>query len=295
MKFDSYHPMINLIYFVAAITCTVCFKHPIFLTIGYFCAFVYSVKLGGWKMLLLNFAFLLLAFGYAARYASYEHFGVTVLAVNMIDNQITLESLVYGLVNGFVFATVCMWCCCIFMLITADKIVYLFGRISPKLSLFVSILLRTVPRVKVRAKRIEISREGIGKGIVQGNLWQKFLHLLSLLSILITWTMEDFVESSNSMKSRGYSLRGRTAFSIYRFDNRDRSLIIVFFWCLTVIGMGVLLNQTTMYFDPMLIINPITSLSYLFYVIYAFFLLLPLGLQIVGEWRFEKLRTTIED
>ena len=295
MKFDSYHPMLNLIYFVAVITCTVCFKHPIFLIIGYFCAFVYSVKLGGWKMLLLNLAFLLLAFGYAARYASYEHFGVTVLAINMIDNQITLESLVYGLVNGFVFATVCMWCCCIFMLITTDKIVYLFGRISPKLSLFISILLRTVPRVKVRAKRIEISREGIGKGIVQGNLWEKFLHLLSLLSILITWTMEDFVESSNSMKSRGYSLRGRTAFSIYRFDNRDRSLVIVFFWCLTVIGMGVLLNQTTMYFDPMLIMNPITRLSYLFYVIYAFFLLLPLGLQIVGEYRFDKLRTTIED
>ena len=91
MKFDSYHPMINLIYFVAAITCTVCFKHPIYLTIGYFCAFVYSVKLGGWKMLLLNLAFLLLAFGYAARYASYEHFGMTVLAINMIDNQITLN------------------------------------------------------------------------------------------------------------------------------------------------------------------------------------------------------------
>ena len=295
MKFDSYHPIINLIYFVAAITCTVCFKHPIFLTIGYFCAFVYSVKLGGWKMFLLNLAFFLLAFGYAARYASYEHFGLTVLAVNMIDNQITLESLVYGLVNGFVFATVCMWCCCVFMLITADKIVYLFGRISPKLSLFISILLRTVPRVKVRVKRIEISREGIGKGVVQGNLWQKFLHLLSLLSILITWTMEDFVESSNSMKSRGYSLRGRTAFSIYRFDNRDRSLIIVFFWCLTVIGMGVLLNQTTMYFDPMLIMNPITSLSYIFYAAYALFLLLPMGLQIVGEHQFEKLRTSIED
>ena len=295
MKFDSYHPMINLIYFVAAITCTVCFKHPIFLTIGYFCAFVYSVKLGGWKIFLLNMVFLLLAFGYAARYASYEHFGVTVLAVNMIDNEITLESIVYGLVNGFVFATVCMWCCCIFMLITADKIVYLFGRISPKLSLFVSILLRTVPRVKVRAKRIEISREGIGKGIVQGNLWQKFLHLLSLISILITWTMEDFVESSKSMKSRGYSLRGRTAFSIYRFDDRDRSLVIVFFWCLTVIGMGVLLNQTTMYFDPMLIMNPITSLSYVFYAVYALFLVLPMGLQIIGEYQFKKLRTSIED
>ena len=289
MKFDSYHPMINFIYFTAAIACTICFKHPVFLGIAFLCAFIYSVKLGGLKMVLLNLLFVILGIAYALRYASYEHFGVTVLMVNMIDNQITLESLVFGLMNGMIFATVCIWFYCVFMLITADKIVYLFGRISPKLSLFLSILLRTVPRVKVRAKRIEISREGIGKGIVQGNLWQKFLHLLSLISILITWTMEDFVESSNSMKSRGYSLRGRTAFSIYRFDNRDRGLVIVFFWCLTLIGMAVLFNQTTMYFDPMIIMNPITKMSYVFYAAYAIFLLLPFALQIVGEWKFDKL------
>ncbi len=294
MKFDSYHPMINLIYFTAAITCSICFKQPIFLGISFLCAFIYSIKLGGIKMLLLNLLFILLGFGYAARYTSYEHFGVTVLTFNFIGNQITLESLVYGLTNGLIFATVCMWFCCIFILITADKIVYLFGRISPKLSLFLSILLRTVPRVKTRVKRIEISREGIGRGISQGNLFQRVLHLISLISILITWTLEDFVESSNSMKSRGYSLRGRTAFSIYRFDNRDRSLVIVFFWCLTLIGMAVLFDQTTMYFDPMLIMNPITSLSYVFYAAYAFFLLLPIGLQIVGEWRFAKLRTVVE-
>ena len=115
MKFDSYHPMINLIYFTAAITCTICFKQPMFLGISFFCAFVYSIKLGGIKMLLLNLLFVLLGLGYAARYASYEHFGVTVLTVNMIDNQITLESLVYGLVNGFIFATVCICFCFVFL------------------------------------------------------------------------------------------------------------------------------------------------------------------------------------
>ena len=290
MKFDSYHPMINLIYFAAAITCTICFKQPVFLAISFVCAFAYSVKLGGLKSFLLNLCLIVLAFGYAARYASYEHFGVTALKANFIGNQITLESIAYGLTNGLIVAIVCMWFSCIFRLITADKIVYLFGRISPKLSLFLSILLRTIPRVKIRAKRIEISREGIGRGIKQGNLLQKFLHLCSLISILITWTLEDFVESSNSMKSRGYSLRGRTAFSIYRFDNRDRSLVIVFFWCLTLVGMAVLFNQTTMYFDPMIIMNPITSMSYVFYTAYAFFLLLPMGLQIVGEYRFAKMR-----
>lgn len=295
MKFDSYHPMINLIYFASAITCTICFRHPIFLGISFICAFVYSVKLGGIKSFFLNLCFTLLAIGYAARYSSYNHFGVTVLKLNFIGNQITLESIVYGLVIGLVIATVCIWFTCIFMLITADKIVYLFGRISPKLSLFLSILLRTVPRIKVRAKRIEISREGIGRGVTQGSILEKILHLFSLISILITWTLEDFVESSNSMKSRGYSLRGRTAFSIYRFDNRDRGLVIAFFWCLTAIGMAVLFNQTNIYYDPVIIMNPITSMSYVFYTAYAIFLLLPLGLQIVGEWRFAKLRTTVSD
>lgn len=295
MKFDSYHPMINLIYFTAAITCTICFKHPIFLGISFICAFAYSVKLGGIKSFLLNLGFVLLALGHAARYSSYEHFGVTVLKLNFIGNQVTLESIVYGLVIGVIIATVCMWFTCIFILITADKIVYLFGRISPKLSLFLSILLRTVPRIKVRAKRIEISREGIGRGINQGNILERLLNLFSLISVLITWTLEDFVESSNSMKSRGYSLKGRTAFSIYRFDNRDRSLVIVFFWCLTLIGMAVLFNQTNIYYDPIIIMNPITSMSYVFYMAYAVFLLLPMGLEIVGEWRFAKLRITINE
>ena len=293
MKFDSYHPMINLIYFAAAITCTICFKQPVFLAISFVCAFAYSVKLGGLKSFLLNLCLIVLAFGYAARYASYEHFGVTALKANFIGNQITLESIAYGLTNGLIVAIVCMWFSCIFRLITADKIVYLFGRISPKLSLFLSILLRTIPRVKIRAKRIEISREGIGRGIKQGNLLQKFLHLCSLISILITWTLEDFVESSNSMKSRGYSLRGRTAFSIYRFDNRDRAYVVGNFACLTVIFMAVMLKQTDILYDPRILMNPITAMSYLFYAGYAAFCLMPLGLELWTEYRFWKARKVL--
>ncbi len=289
MKFDSYHPMINLIYFAAAIGCTICFRQPVFLGISFVCGFLYSVKLGGVKMLLLNVSFTLLGICYAGWYAYYNHFGVTKLRVNFIGNQITLESIACGLVIGLITATVLMWMCCVFMLITADKIVYLFGRVSPKLSLFLSILLRTVPRVKSRAVRIEVSREGIGRGVRQGGLWARFLHLISLISILITWTLEDFVESAVSMRSRGYALKGRTAFSIYRFDNRDRGLVITFFWCLTLIMMAILFDQTSMYFDPVMVMNPITNWSYVFYIAYGVFLLLPMVLQIIGEYRFKKL------
>lgn len=290
MRFDSYHPMINLIYFTAVILCTVCFNHPVFLGISFACAFLYSVKLNGWKSIVLNLCLVVLAAAYTAWYAYYHHFGVTNLRANFIGNQITLEAVVYGFVRGMTAATVVVWLSCIFRLITADKVVYLFGRISPKLSLFLSILLRSIPRIGVRAGKIERSREGIGRGIGQGNIFQRFRNLCALISILITWTLENFVESAVSMKSRGYSLRGRTAFSIYRFDNRDRGLVIAFFWCLTGILMAFLFDQTRIYYDPMIVMNKITGLSYVFYGVYAVFLLLPMGLQIVGEIRFAKKR-----
>ena len=87
-------------------------------------------------------------------------------------------------------------------------------------------------RVRVRASQIETARRGLGKGVHQGSLWQRMKNGVRELSILITWMLESFIESGFSMKSRGCGLRGRTAYSIYRFDNRDRSLVVVLVACL---------------------------------------------------------------
>ena len=181
MRFDSYHPMINFIYFTIAIICTIQFSHPIFLAISYLTAFVYSIKLNGKRSAIFNCCLIPLVFVYALHYSSYNHFGVTNLRTNFIGNQITMEALAVGGVRGVTAATVLMIFSCIFTVVSADKVVYLFGRISPRLSLFLSILLRFVPRVKQRAKRIELSRRGIGKGCTQGNVWQKIVHTCGFL------------------------------------------------------------------------------------------------------------------
>lgn len=291
MRFDSYHPTINLIYFVSAIGCTIAFHHPVFLGISYLCAFLYSVKLNGKRSLIFNLCLIPLIFLYALVYSYYNHFGVTNLRRNFIGNEITLESVVFGLVIGLTAASVIMFFSCVFTVVSSDKVVYLFGRVSPKLSLFLSVLLRSVPRMKERARRIELSREGIGRGIRQGNPWERLLHGCGLLSILITWTLEDFVESSTSMKCRGYSLKGRTAFSLYRFDNRDRSFVVALFCCLILVSMAITFNQTEILYVPEIVMNRITPLSCFFYGAYALFLLLPMLLQIVGEWKFKKKRT----
>lgn len=289
MRFDSYHPAINFIFFAAVFFCTACFDHPVFVAVSWLAAFAYSVKLNGRRGLIFDLCLIPLIVLYAGFYAYYNHFGITPLRQNIIGNSITLEALVYGLILGITVASLIMWASCLFAVFSADKVVYLFGRVSPKLSLFLSITLRSVPRIKERARRINVSQRGIGRGVKDGSPFRRPINCLRLLSILITWTLENLVESARSMKCRGYSLKGRTAFSIYRFDNRDRGFVIAVTVCLTFIAMAVMLDQTAIYYDPEIIMNRITLMSYVFYAAYGALLLMPMGLQIIGEWRFKRL------
>ncbi|MBQ0058386.1 MAG: energy-coupling factor transporter transmembrane protein EcfT [Lachnospiraceae bacterium] len=290
MRFDSYHPTINLIYFTATIAFALWFNHPVFVLIGYLSAFAYSIKLNGLKALIFDLCLIPLGAAYALWYAYYNHFGITPVHQNIIGNQITVEALVYGSVRAITVITAIMFVTCLFKVFTTDKVVYLFGKISPKLSLFLSIILRIGPRIKVEGRRINVAQMGIGRGIGQGNIFQRIWHSLRELSILITWTLESFLESTRSMQSRGYSLKGRTAFSIYRFDNRDRSFVIAIFACLVWIFAGVALNQTAISYDPQILMNRITPVSFVFYLAYAILLLLPMILQIMGEKKFERLQ-----
>lgn len=290
MRFDSYHPTINFIFFTAVITFTILFRHPAYLAISFVSAFVYSVKLNGKKAVVFNASLILLIAVYAAFYASYNHFGVTNIGENAVGNMITLESIIYGALIGTIIAAVLMWLSCVHSVVSSDKAIYLFGRITPKLSLFLSISLRMVPHIKDRARKINTAQRAIGRGANQGNFGRRCRNAIRLISIVITWTLENMIETSDSMRSRGYALKGRTAFSIYRFDNRDRSFIISLFCAITVVLAGFALDQMRVLYDPQIVMNPITPLSYLFYAAYAFLCLLPMALQIIGEWKFVQLR-----
>lgn len=293
MKFDSYHPAINFIFFLLMISMSAYFNQPVFLVITFVCPFVYSIKLIGMRAFVFNIILIPFIVVYSLIYSGYHHFGITDLSVNFIGNKITLESVVSGMVIGIIVASILMWIACIHKIITCDKVIYLFGRVSPKLSLFLSILFRAVPRIKVQAKKINMAQKCIGKGINQGNIFVRCYNFIRLVSIVIAWTMENFVETSDSMRSRGCSLKGRTAFSIYRFDYRDRSVVIWMFSLVSIILAGIVLDQTRILYNPEIILNKITPLSNVFYLAYFLLCMLPFYLQLYSEIRWEKYNNKI--
>ena len=286
MGFEACHPAVNFIFFAAAIYGAVSFKHPVFLAIAYVCAFAYSVKRRGKRAVIFDLCLLPLILAFALYYSSYHHYGVTVLKKNFIGNNITLESFVYGLVIGLRFATLCMWLEAMFRVVSSDKVVYLFGKVSPLLSLFLTILLRLIPRIGQEARRINLAQKGIGRGSNQGNIFQRLMNCLRIFSMLITWMISALALESDSMRSRGSLLQDRTAFSIYRFDNRDRAFVIGLFFCVTLTIMGIILGATDMWYNPRILWNRLDGLEILTAMGYMALCLMPMGLELWTEYRF---------
>ena len=119
---------------------------------------------------------------------------------------------------------------------TSDKFVYLFGRVIPALSLVLSMSLRFVPRFAAQLRVITDAQKCIGRDVSSGGLIRRAKHGIRILSILVTWALENAIDTADSMKARGYGLPGRTAFSLYRFDRRDKGALLFLVLC----GGGVL-------------------------------------------------------
>ena len=288
MGFETCHPAVNFIFFAAVLYGAASFTHPVFLAIAYLCAFAYSVRRRGRRAIGFNLCLLPLVLVFALYYSAYHHFGVTVLMKNSIGNNMTLESFVYGLAIGLRFAALCMWLEAMFRVVSSDKVVYLFGKVSPRLALFLTILLRFIPRIGREAGRIDLAQKGIGRGSDQGGIFRRFVNCLRIFSMLITWMISALALESDSMRARGSLLRGRTAFSIYRFDNRDRAFVIALFGCITLTAMGVILGNSKMWYDPRILWKSLNAIGMAAAIGYLALCLMPLTLELWTECRFRK-------
>jgi len=180
----------------------------------------------------------------------FSHAGVTTLAYLPSGNPLTLESILYGIWAAFLLATVITWFSCFNAVMSGDKLVYLFGRAVPALSLVLSMALRFVPRFTAQAKAIADAQKCLGRGVSDGNVFRRAKHGIKILSILVTWALENAIDTADSMKSRGYGLPGRSAFSIYRFEKRDKLALLFLAVCGGLVIAGTFMGQLEFHFYP---------------------------------------------
>ena len=237
--FAGYHPAINLLYFVAVIGFAMFFTHPVCLSMSLLCAFTYSVYLNGKRAVRFNLIYMLPMLLFAALLNPlFNHQGATILTYLPDGNPLTLESILYGISASVMLIAVISWFSCFNVIMSSDKFVYLFGRVIPALSLILAMALRFVPRFRAQIKVISNAQKCVGRDVSSGNILRKMKHGIKILSIMVTWALENAIETADSMKGRSYGLPGRTAFSIFRFDKRDGHALLYILICSAVVLAG---------------------------------------------------------
>ena len=288
--FSSYHPIINFLYFCTVIVCSMFFMHPVLLMISVAAAFTYSVYLNRMKALRFNLIYLIPSMiAVALINPLFNHRGITILCY-VRDNPLTLESILYGIATGLMFASVILWFSCYNTVMTADKLMYLFGRIIPASSLIFSMVLRFVPKFKVQITQISNAQKCVGRDVGSGTYMERARHGMKILSIMVTWALENAVETADSMKSRGYGLKGRTSFSIFRFDARDTGIFLIMIAFIGVLFAGACFGQNSIQYFPSIKMMEINGFSILVYWIYFIFCILPIALNIMEDIKWKHLQ-----
>ena len=292
-EFAKYHPLINFIYFTAVIVFSMIFVHPICLVTSLLCSVMYSVILNGKKALKFIAMLLPLMLISALINPAFNHEGVTVIAYLPSGNPLTLESILYGIVAASMVATVICWFSCFNKIMTSDKFIYLFGRIIPSLSLILSMTFRFVPKFKEQVQEVSNAQKSMGRDSSEGSVFARVKNSIRILSAVITWSLENAIDTSDSMKSRGYGLTGRTAYSNYVFDKRDVTALIYLAVMITYFLIGVLLGKINYRYFPSMRGTDMSFYSTSIFISYIMICIMPIIIEIWEELKWRKLKSKI--
>ena len=279
--------MVTFLYFCMVILFSMVLLHPVFLGISFAGALTYSFRLTARRGMRFVFLYLVPMMGMAALVNPlFNHRGMTILFY-FHDNPITLESIQYGIAVGVMFGAVILWFSCFHVVMTTDKILHVFAPLAPSVSLILSMALRFVPRFKTELLVITKGQRSIGKDVRQGPIRERMRNGLKILSILVTWALENSMDTADSMKARGYGLPGRTTYSIFQWSTRDKAALFGLGLLAAGMAIGTSVAETTVEYFPQFIAKDPTGWAIVFSSLYLILCFAPI---LSNSWEAIKWR-----
>ena len=277
--FDGYHPTVLLVYFCSVLLVAMFVTNPIIQLSALLGGILFCGMLLGRRALPGNVAFYLSMFVLVAiTNPLFSHNGVTPLFF-LNGNPVTLEAFVYGAAIGVTVIGVMLWCRSLGEIMTSDKLLWLFGRVLPKFSLILSMALRFIPLFRRQLRRVSRAQRAMGLYSSRGYV-DRLRGALRVFTAMVAWSLENSVETAASMRARGYGIKGRTSFSLFRFYRSDCAVLACSAALLILSLVGVGTGECAFYFYPRISPLPHTPLAIVSYIAFAALSLLPFIIEV---------------
>lgn len=252
---SAWHPAVALIYFVAVLAIGFVVDNPLFQLMGVVGAAALLLALDGVKAARLVAGALGLAVVVALVNPLFNTRGETVLLTWWGGRPYTFEALIAGASTALMLAQTLLWFASLSLVLTPDKLMVLFGRWAPSLTLVLTLALRLVTTLRRKVARVAQARSGIGLG-GGASLRLQVREGGQVLGSVTASAFEDGVTTADSLRSRGFGLPGRTRYQVVKFRGADGLLVGVVVVLAAVVLVAAASGSLAVSFFPELVFAP---------------------------------------
>ena len=221
----------------------------------------------------------------------FSRHGATVLLV--IGNKpISLEALLWGLTSaGAVLATLYLFAS-FSAIMQSDKLLYLFGALSPRLSLILSMGIRYVSLLSKQWVNIKQTQTALGL-YQEDNMIDRVRGSLRIFWVLLGWALENGIVTAGSMSARGYGTGKRTHYHRFAFTRCDALYLSLTLLLLAGTVVPMAWGALDFAFYPTLCPTHKGMLSWLGYLSYGTLITLPILAETEDAVKWKYLRSRI--
>lgn len=249
---QTVHPFVMFFYYICIGFFAMFFNHPIFLFAG--CLALIAVNLshdGGaamkqWAPMMIGMTVLIILVN------PFINSRGTHVFFYFRGKQVTLEATLYGVVTSMSLLMILLLFISLNIVLNGNKLLYIFSRILPKTAFLIMLSIRFVPLLKRRLMEIQDVQRLKGMTISQGSLRERARSGMSILQILLSWSLEEAIETADSMKARGYGSGKRKPYIPYRMNTSDKQWLTYLALLFTVCVAGGFLGYGKIIIYPAL-------------------------------------------
>ncbi|WP_186576933.1 energy-coupling factor transporter transmembrane component T [Aquibacillus kalidii] len=286
--FRSFHPIILLLYYILAIAGLMLYQQPLFLTGGFLAILLANLILDGGKEL-RKWRFMIMIMGVLTMILTpiFNHKGNHILFY-LFENPVMHEAIWQGLIISLTLVSILCLFISFNIVITPDKFIFLFSKFFPQWALLIMLTMRFVPLLRKRLNEISDVQCVKGLSVKSGSIKSRAKNGMFLLQILLTWSLEESIQTADSMTARGYGLGNRSKYQPFYMKRKDWITLVFLLMSGSLVLLGWWLGDGVMALLP--ILEPFWLYGREWFYLFVFILLIGLPIWLEGKelikWKY---------
>ena len=285
-RFDRFHPFVTFLFYAGAVSLMVLMLHPLFLLISIAIIVLVNIlhdRMNGlrrWSyFMIITFLLMLMMnplFNERGRHLLFE--------IN--QHRVTEEAVVYGGMNALSIIGIIALFVSYNVIMTPNKLLFLFAKLLPQFAVLLMLTLRFIPLMRRRLEEIAVVQRSKGLSVSHGSWRSRVKTGLLYVQTLLTFSLEEAIQTADSMKARGYGEGTRSSYQYFKINYRDVMALLYlvslfgFIVCGWFFGFGVL----TVY--PIMESWHLSLMDLLVLICYSMFLSFPILVEAGGIFRW---------